>query len=388
MNELIKRKKKPYTFLRLGVSEEKRSRKTNMVKLLKEVRNLGVAVEVETHALKQKKGVLANNAKRVSKMFRRFWYIRESLIIERRKQGFLTEECLLTKTVRHLFETHERILRHYLIPLMPRRSSEDCNSLEHYRCKLAALDSLPLLPVKTYFKCKSFENRLLELSLLPTAGRLYAQLKQMLAKLTFSKNEYLYTAGKKALAIVAGSYPAHLAKVLDGYQDVDVFVLISNRETDLLSLFTSQGVRWMPNYGQWNQNSIVSVGDYGKVQLIFKYIGQEPCMCDEHIDQNVFEGFHHCTRWRLDVFKGFFLTRYIYAGWNNEREKIVAHKSSMDMTVRKTKLVGRSGHPNIVHFSVEQCDRIYPQKHYENILDWGPPSLVEQSLRCYLKHCC
>ena len=131
------------------------------------------------------------------------------------------------------------------------------------------------------------------------------------------------------------------------------------------------------------------VKEYGKVQVIFKYIGEEPCMCDEHINQNVFDGFHHCTRWRIDVFENFFLVRYIYAGRKNEYgNNIVADKTSIDTSVHKTKLVRKRFDRFAASFRIEERVKIYPQKHCRNILDWGPPSLVEQSLQSYLKHCC
>ena len=402
MNKRKNRKwRRPYFFVRLGKKGVDDGKTLDLANVLHELSLLAASVEKETREMKQLVGncgvvdeaKLVKNSDRLCEMKQRFCRLRRSLIVERRKKDFLTEDCELSKTIRGLFFNYERIVRHYQISTVPPSSRESCDGLDHYRCRLGALDGLPVLPPNAYFECKSFEERLLDLSSLPIDGNLYAQLKWLLTtRLTFSKNDYLYNraASAKALAIVAGSYPAHLAKVLASYRDVDVFVLVTKRELP----FLSKVWRWLKfdsssNYGRWNEDSIVCVKEYGKVQFIFKYIGEEPCVCDEHVDRNVFDGFHHCTRWRIDVFDNFFLTRYIYAGRKNEYgENIVADKTSLDASVRKTKLVGQMFDRNAACFRIEERDRIYPQKHCGNILDIGPPNLVEQSLREYLEHCC
>ena len=51
---------------------------------------------------------------------------------------------------------------------------------------------------------------------------------------------------------------------------------------------------------------VISVKNFGKVQLILKH-HYFACLCDFHLNASYFRDFHHCTRWRLDVFKDFFL---------------------------------------------------------------------------------
>ena len=121
-------------------------------------------------------------------------------------------------------------------------------------------------------------------------------------------------------AIVAGSYPAFLGRAVKEHNDVDVFIIAGrtgdrNLVQNLLWL-----LHWSDKSPQYPANEdiprygghIISVRNLGKIQLIIKHYDEhDACLCDFHLHSSFFEGFHHCTRWRLDVFEKFFLVRYM-----------------------------------------------------------------------------
>ena len=87
----------------------------------------------------------------------------------------------------------------------------------------------------------------------------------------------------KFLAIVAGSYAAYLGKVVKRYDDIDVFVLVTNPTIShlapLWNLVTSDGPDWV----HWLNNNnvdahcthiykdILWVRNFGKIQLTGRY---------------------------------------------------------------------------------------------------------------------
>ena len=106
---------------------------------------------------------------------------------------------------------------------------------------------------------------------------------------------------------------------------------------------------------------------------------EETSLCDEHIDGHFFKDFHHVTRWKLDVYADNFVPRYIYRGARTIA-KNTAIPSMLVRAVARDAYTGR--------FEVISMTTSYPQKHAKNVLDHGPPSLAEQSLRAYLRNKC
>ena len=134
----------------------------------------------------------------------------------------------------------------------------------------------------------------------------------------------------KLYAVVDGSYPAFLANAVKQYGDVDVFVMVKDSTikvfNTLWKLFLQRrqeadddGDHLIDNNAhggadpsyQTSFRDMLAVVNFGDVQLIFRYYNCE-CECDYHVDKNFFKDFHHCTRWKLDVFKDCKVPRYIH----------------------------------------------------------------------------
>ena len=295
-------------------------------------------------------------------------------------------------------------------------SARPCRRIEHYRCKLSALDAMTTICFhQTWpfvFPCSNFAAHLLAESGVENVGgrRSVArrELQRILRRLTFSKNDYLYdeaTRKNKMLAVVAGSYPAKLAKAVRSADDVDVFVVVTEASLPVLnSMWTlfgaivdERGVLEEYRNASWSRDSIVGVKTCGRIQFVLKYFGEEPCLCDHHIDKVFFRDFHHATRWKLEVYRRFYLVRYIYAD-----EKTVASCTAIDArhvnthlirSLTMTPVVGGEGgevRPRIEYSISRNSEEKpgYPQKHLKNVLDWGPPCLREQALRAYLDAPC
>ena len=293
-------------------------------------------------------------------------------------------------------------------------STRPCRRIEHYRCKLSALDAMPVCFRQTWpfvFPCSNFAAHLLAESGVENVGgrRSVArcELQRVLRRLTFSKNDYLYdeaTRKNKMLAVVAGSYPAKLAKAVRGHDDVDVFVVVTEASLPVLNsmwmLFgeiDEHGIVSEYRGASWSRDSIVAVKTCGRIQFVLKYFGEEPCLCDHHIDKVFFRDFHHATRWKLEVYNSFYLVRYIYAD-----EKTVASCTAIDArhvnthlirSLTMTPVVGGEGGEvrSRIEYAISRNGEEkpgYPQKHLKNVLDWGPPCLREQALRAYLDAPC
>ena len=127
-------------------------------------------------------------------------------------------------------------------------------------------------------------------------------------------------------------------------------------------------------YPEYNNGDIISYGDvisvknFGKIQLIIKHHFFE-CLCDFHLNASFFCDFHHCTRWRLDVFKKFFLVRYMPLECGCDRD-IICLKTAI--TLKRT-------------WNRSNIFKVYPNKHINNVLDFGPPKLSQQALHAILK---
>ena len=138
---------------------------------------------------------------------------------------------------------------------------------------------------------------------------------------------------------------------------------------------------------------LISVRNLGNVQLILKHYDDEEkhdaCLCDFHLHSCFFDDFHHCTRWRLDVFETYFLVRYMSLERDrpNRSEKVMCRKTSIridDVEKRKRR---RRDELNKKHEEEDDdvFSRRYPYKHKNNVLDFGPPKLAQQALHVILK---
>ena len=345
------------------------------------------------------------NASKVARSYREFEVCRVWIAAMRRKHGCLKETHPWTDAMQQRFALHAVGVRHFFMNLANDDDNNDdgeCRRIKHYRCKLSILDATPVQLFSTrYFECESFEARLLELSELSGSARRRWHLERVLRKLEFSKNVYLYDAETrrcKLFAVVAGSYPSTLAGTLADYNDIDVFVLVTRAGLTVLKtlwrfmLAAGGGKFGKGAYDRWNVDSIIAVIEFGKLQIILKYYGEEPCLCDFHVDRDFFKEFHHATRWKLDVYRDFFLVRYIYAD-----EKKIARCTAIEREMPATQLVrekivkrlGAGLQHSLVRFRIQRkLGGSYPQKHSNNVLNSGPPSLAEQSLRAYLNQRC
>ena len=223
--------------------------------------------------------------------------------------------------------------------------------------------------------CESFENKLLFESRLSPESVEYALLKKVLFQhLTFDDR---YAVGK-LYAIVAGSYPAFLGKTVKRYGDVDVFIIANDANliqdllhTLLCPICTSQGIRGravLHDAYEYHENGdIITVKIFGKIQLIVKR--HYACLCDFHLNARFFKDFHHCTRWRLYVFKNLFLVGYMHLERGRDRG-IICRKTAI--TLKRAHDWGTSG--------------LYPNKHIDNVLNFEPPTLSRQALHVILRN--
>ena len=240
------------------------------------------------------------------------------------------------------------------------------------------IDSLPTRVKKVMcVPCQSFENKLLFESKLPSDSEDYALLKDILyQRLTFDQR----CVEGKLHAVVAGAYAAYLGRAVKQYGDVDVFVIAHNVNLtmDLLRLVQPLEMdldRWrvvneqIESYGQ-----VISVKNFGKVQLIIKRQHCSECLCDFHLNAGFFGDFHHCTRWRLDVFEKFFLVRYMSLSgiWRD----VISLETAITPRMRPAR-----GHSR----KRKNHSRLYPNKHINNVVDFGPPKLSQQALHVILK---
>ena len=195
---------------------------------------------------------------------------------------------------------------------------------------------------------------------------------------------------EKLQAIVAGSYPAYLGKVLKQYADVDVFVVV--KESDLKVFNALWKVMQGDNSAGFNVGDVYELAGYqrvlhdilatvnfGKVQLIFRYYSCE-CQCDYHVDNSFFSDFHHCTRWKLDVFKNFIIPRYIHL--EDDGGEIICEKTALTTRYEKVVILNWQG-----RFKSFTHPKKYPIKHLDNVIDFGPPSLKQQALHRVFRCC-
>ena len=228
-----------------------------------------------------------------------------------------------------------------------------------------------------------FRTKLLLLSELDPTNVDYLILKCVLFEwLTFAKDDA--DKKNKIHAIVAGSYPAYLGNAVKSYNDIDVFVVVTDDDLQHLEYLWEYFLK--PE--GWNQNSpyytfskdILSVKNFGKIQIIVKYHPHK-CLCDFHIDAEFFKDFHHCTRWRLSVFQKYFLPRYMHL---QEKKNIICKETAI--TLQCERKLQRDEFTN--RFRTILIPKKYPNKHLTNVTDFGPPSLTQQSLYAILKANC
>ena len=242
--------------------------------------------------------------------------------------------------------------------------------------KRSTLDALPANVRKMIcFPCQSFESKLLFESKLSTESDEYAVLKKILFQhLTFEER----SVEGKLHAIVAGSYPTYLGRAVKKYDDVDVFIIANDvdlvrnllrllhPEAQPLLRYPAHIVNGDPNRHWDAYGDVITVQNFGQVQLILKH-HFFACLCDFHLNTSYFRDFHHCTRWRLDVFKDFFLVRYM---------PLEHKRHDQDIICAQTRIFWTGG---------DQF-KAYPYKHINNVLDSGPPKLSQQALHVILKN--
>ena len=248
-------------------------------------------------------------------------------------------------------------------------------------------------------ECRCFKEELLRLSGLFSATDEYLLLKEILDRfLTFDKKHFcdaseavLQEEAGKFHAVVAGSYPAKLANAVKRSTDVDVFVVVTERTLDnlneLWSLLPGRADDDFSNeasYRYYNGvDNILSVNDFGAVQIIVKYhdVG---CLCDHHLNTDFFKSFHHCTRWKIDVFDRLALNAIRYmplerrSDGDGERN-IICEETSLTLRYSK-KIVRERG-----IFRCKVVPARYPNKHATNVSDSGPPTLAHQALYVLLR---
>ena len=133
-----------------------------------------------------------------------------------------------------------------------------------------------------------------------------------------------------------------------------------------------------PSY-QTSFRDMLAVVNFGDVQLIFRYYNCE-CECDYHVDKNFFKDFHHCTRWKLDVFKDCKVPRYIHLEDGTAGE-IICRETSLTLQYNKMVILNWEG-----IFESKTYAKKYPNKHANNVVDFGPPKLKQQALHYILRH--
>ncbi len=247
------------------------------------------------------------------------------------------------------------------------------------------------------FPCADFRTRLLSLSKLNEASSLYAVLRKVMSRfLQFEKRtsppprwrRYSPRLGggsnEKLQSVVAGSYPAYLGKALKRHADVDVFVLVKDSDMKTFNnlwkvMREDDGIGFDIEYGyQRVFKDILAIVNFGKVQLVFRYYSCE-CECDYHVDNTFFREFHHCTRWKLDVFENFVVPRYIHLE-GGDYGGIICRETSLSTLYEKIVILNREG-----VFETFKHPKKYPIKHLKNVIDFGPPTLKQQSLHRVLR---
>ena len=246
--------------------------------------------------------------------------------------------------------------------------------------KKETLDALPANVRKILcIPCQSFESKLLLESKLSPESDEYAVLKKVLFQhLTFVERR----VEGKLHAIVAGSYPTYLGGAVKKYGDVDVFIIANDVDLvrNLLRLLHPDTDLWRypahrthnekDNNRHWEAyGDVISVKTFGKVQLIFQH-HYVACLCDFHLNASYFRDFHHCTRWRLDVFKNFFLVRYMPLERKRRDQDIICDRTAIFFKNTWTR---------------GDIFKAYPYKHMNNVSDFGPPKLSQQALHVVLK---
>ena len=245
------------------------------------------------------------------------------------------------------------------------------------------------------FPCADFRTRLLSLSKLNDASSFYTVLRKVMSRfLQFEKktrppprrrySPRLGGSGEKLRAVVAGSYPAYLGRALKRHADVDVFVLVKDSDmktfNDLWKVMREDdSIGFDIEYGGYQRvfKDILAIVNFGKVQLVFRYYSCE-CECDYHVDNTFFRDFHHCTRWKLDVFENFVVPRYIHL--EEGGGGIICKETSLTARYEKMVILNREG-----VFEAFKHPKKYPIKHLKNVIDFGPPTLKQQSLHRLLR---
>ena len=225
------------------------------------------------------------------------------------------------------------------------------------------LESLIDKQIATFSYTQNFKRYLLESSGLNNENE---SLVTVLNELTFNQeNTGLFS-------VVAGSFAAFKANAVKRYRDIDVFVLIRKHNLEQLDriwhLFSNNATL---QYDRLFKDDILAVKQFGIIQIILKYYPKN-CLCSWHVDTYFFASFHHVTRWKLDLCNGFFLPRYIYFNSSIIAKATVIDRSYPAFKESIVLVLGK--------FRVVQT-LLYPQKHLNNQIEFGPPSLLEQSIR-------
>ena len=242
------------------------------------------------------------------------------------------------------------------------------------------------------FPCADFRTKLLSLSKLNNASSFYTVLRKVMSRfLQFEKKtrpppRRRYPprrSDEKLRAVVAGSYPAYLGRALKRHADVDVFVLVKDSDMKTFNnlwkvMREDDSIGFDIEYGyQRVFKDILAIVNFGKVQLVFRYYSCE-CECDYHVDNTFFRDFHHCTRWKLDVFENFVVPRYIHL--EEGGGGIICKETSLTARYEKMVILNREG-----VFEAFKHPKKYPIKHLKNVIDFGPPTLKQQSLHRLLR---
>ena len=232
--------------------------------------------------------------------------------------------------------------------------------------------------------CKNFEKWLLDMSgLLPTSHD-YNILEFILFDFLNFRIENAHGMvgtrenDRKFPAIVAGSFPAYLGKTVKKFEDIDVFVIVTEASLKHFApLWSSiiQAHHMRSNsfdeallaYYKHEFQQILWVENFGKVQIILKFHPQA-CLCDHHINAEIFKQFHHCSRWRLHVYEDHFMARYMHLE-GGKRGNVICESSAITLSYDNAKNLSKS----------------YPTKHLHNVLDFGPPTLAQQALHVTLR---
>ena len=250
-------------------------------------------------------------------------------------------------------------------------------------CELEELNKRLPLNVRTQISVQSndFKRRLMHESGLSSNCSEYLLLRSVLTHLHFAKEDYCTKTGQKLYAVVAGSYAAFLGGVVKAYNDVDIFVIVTDADLVAFESLWELIKLYRPGckssyYFTCNGPPILTVKDFGKVQIIAKY-HSEGCLCDYHLNGVFFASFHHCTRWKLDVYNDFFVPRYMHMRMDN----IVCRGTAIEPLSYDKRSIGDRQH-------IKKKEKKYPSKHVNNVKDFGPPSLKQQSLNVLLQKKC